>query len=278
MKYKELPDEVCETLLIELFQSIPELLQQVAPDGFSHSQLVQVYHPLPQQQYKEYRHSQLQLISLQRRLKKPVTAEPTKSYEAFLHNLETTPVDEQYEMVSIFGDCLWNIFSNNHTVFNQNGEAYDIGSWRGSGRSIADVINKLNLVPGKSFDYLDFYMGHFITEDRADLTPVYEFIFSRLKAKGLDWEYSFPRMGLINFNKGEDNDETPETYDPAASMQKQLEQQQKQEEINSLQQKLNDTYNEEFEKARYSKPSQEVMAYYNVYGHWPIGHPLNENE
>ncbi len=139
-----MPDEICKTLLIELFQSIPELLQQVAPNGFSLSELVQVYHPLPKQQYKEYRHFQLQLISLQKRLKKLVTAEPTKSYEAFLHDLETTPADEQFEMVSIFGSCLWNIFSNNHTVFNQNGEAYDLGSWRGAGGSIADVINKLN--------------------------------------------------------------------------------------------------------------------------------------
>ncbi len=83
-------------------------------------------------------------------------------------------------------------------------------------------------------------------------------------------------MGLINFNKGDDKDETPETYNAATAMQKQLEQQQKEEEMNSLQQNLDDAYNKEFEKAHYSKPSQEVMAYYNIYRHWPNGHPLNE--
>ncbi len=87
MNYTELPEDECERLLIELFQSIPQLLQQVAPGGFANSDLVYVYHPLPGQQYKEYRHSQLQHINLQRRLKKLVGVGPTKSYEQFLKEI-----------------------------------------------------------------------------------------------------------------------------------------------------------------------------------------------
>lgn len=277
MKYEDLPEDICEELIIELFQALPEMLQQVAPHGISNSELVYVYHPTPQQQYKEYRHSQLQLITLQRRLKKPVDAEPTKSYEEFLQEIETKPVEEQYELVSIYGDCLWNIFSNNHTVFNKKYQSYELGSWRGSARFIADVINKLQLVPATTFDYMDFYMGHFMTEQRADITPVYEFIFSKLKSKELDWEYSFPRMGLVNFGQQKDVPDDMANYDPATAVQQHLDDDKKQAEIDSFQQKLDDIYDEEFDKARYAKPPQEVMAYYNVYGHWPLGHPLNEN-
>lgn len=278
MKYEELPEDVCEQLIMELFQALPELLQQVAPNGFNNSELVYVYHPKPEQQYKEYRHSQLQLITLQRRLKKPADVEPTKSYEQFLQEIETKPAEEQYELVSIYGDCLWNIFSNNHTVFNKNGQSYDLGSWRGSGRFIADVINKLQLVPARTFDYMDFYMGHFMTEQRADLTAVYEFIFRKLKAKHLDWEYSFPGMGLINFSRDKDVPGDMADYDPATAVQQQLDDDKKQAETDHLKQKLDDMYDEEFDKARYAKPSQEVMAYYTVYGHWPTGHPLAENQ
>ncbi len=181
-------------------------------------------------------------------------------------------------MVSIFGNCLWNIFSNNHTVYNQKDESYDLGSWRGSGGFIADVINKLELIHGRTFDYMDFYMGNVWTKGRADLTAVYEFIFTILKDKDLDWEFSFSRMGIVSFNTNNDAEVAPENYDPSAAIQQQLEQQQKQDETNKLQQEFDKMYTEEFEKARYEKPSQEVIAYYNIYGYWPQGHPLNENK
>jgi len=35
MEYRELSEDICEALLIELFKSIPVLLQTVAPDGFA---------------------------------------------------------------------------------------------------------------------------------------------------------------------------------------------------------------------------------------------------
>ena len=125
-------------------------------------------------------------------------------------------------------------------MFNENGESYDLGSWRGSGGFIADVINELQLVPDKSFDYMDFYMGGIFRHERADLTPVYEFIFKKLKAKNLDWEYSFPRMGLISFNKDEDAKDDIENYNPEEAVKKQLEKEHQQNETEKLQQQFDD--------------------------------------
>ena len=51
---------------------------------------------------------------------------------------------------------------------------------------------------------MDFYMGSFVAEQRANLIPVYEFIFERLKSKKIDWEYSFPHLKLINFGTSAD--------------------------------------------------------------------------
>lgn len=277
MKYTELPDEICEALLIELFQSIPELLQAVAPNGFSNSPLIFIYHPTPEQEYKEYLQTLLHSKMLRHRLKKAVRTDQAISFEEFIKELESTPVDEQYEMGYIFGDCIWNIFSNNHTVFNEHLESYELCSWRRSGDFIADVINKLQLVPNKTFDYMDFYMGNVFTSERADLTSVYEFIFKKLKAKNLDWEYSFPQMGLISFNNEDEEGDDIENYNPSEALKKQMEKQQKQDEANKLQQEFDKIYEEEYEKAHFAKPSEEVMAYNHVYGNWPKGHPLGEN-
>lgn len=277
MGYKELPEDVCESLLIELFQTIPELLQKIAPSGFTNSPLVLIFHPTPEQQYKEYRRMNENLAALQEASRKQTVYNPFLSFEEFIKDARTEPVDEQYEIVSIVGDCIWNIFSNNHTVFNEDSESYDLGSWRGSGHYIADVINSLQLVHGKSFEYMDFYMGNFFAQERADLTPVYEFIFEKLKAKNLDWEYSFPRMGLVSFSNDDIEKDIPEKYNAEEAVKKQIEKEEQQNEINKLQEKFDESYKAEYEEARCKKPSPEVMAYYNIYHHYPKGHPLAEN-
>lgn len=277
MEYKELPEDICEALLIELFQAIPELLRTIAPDGFANSPLILVFHPMPEQQYKEHCRMSENIKRLKKITKEQPDNKPVESLEEFIKDIKTSLVDAQYEIVSIFGDCIWNIFSNNHTVFNENAESYDLGSWRGTGGFIADVINKLQLVPDKTFDYMDFYMGGIFRHERIGLTPVYEFIFKKLKAKHLDWEYSFPRMGLVNFKKDEDEKDDIKNYNASEALKKQLENKHQQNEVDRLQENFEEIYTSEYEEARYKKPSPEVMAYYNVYHHYPKGHPLAES-
>jgi len=271
--FTPLSDDSMESLFIELFKAIPELTNKVMPKGFANSELIHVFHPTAEQQYREYCEMEVRFETL---FKKKGKRAPLKTFEEFILTIEDSKVDELYETVSIYGDCLWDIFSNNHTVYNENLESYDIGSFRGSGRFLAGIIDKINLVPDRSFDYMDFYMGSFIAETRANLIPVYEFIFRKLKAKKIDWEYSFPRIGLVSFNNDNDDKTEMKDYNPATSVQKELDRAKKNNEIKKIQQQFDDAYNEEFEQARYSKPAQVVAAYYSVYGHWPNGHPLAE--
>lgn len=46
-------------------------------------------------------------------------------------------------------------------------------------------------------------MGTVWVSERADLTPVYEMIFGRLKARLLDWRYRLPQLKLIEFASDE---------------------------------------------------------------------------
>lgn len=269
-----LAEDVSERLLIDLLKSLPEIIKEIMPNGFSNSNLIHVFHPTKEQQYEEHREMTIRLQTLFK--KKKEKPEPVSTFEEFILTITDTEVEELYEIVSIYGDCIWDIFSNNHTVYNKNFESYDLGSFRGSGSFIADAIDKINLVPGRIFDYMDFYMGSFIAEQRANLIPVYEFIFKKLKSKKIDWEYSFPRLGLVSFNKHDDENTDIKDYDPGTAMEKEIEKKNEKAEVENLQQKLDDAYREEFDEARYSKPSQVVTAYYSVYNHWPKGHPLAE--
>jgi hypothetical protein len=84
-------------------------------------------------------------------------------------------------------------------------------------------------------------------------------------------------MGLISFNKDENEKDDMANYSPEEAVKKQLEKEQQQNETEKLQQQFDDKYKSEYEEARYKNPSQEVMAYYKIYHHFPNGHPLSEN-
>lgn len=192
----------------------------VGTDGFAKSGLVHYYHPTPEARYREYRQSQLMLFRLNRLSKTKQEIKPTQTFAEFVRGLTEDEVDEKFEPVSLYGRCLWDVFSNNHTVHTNNNEECRLGSFRGSAGCIADVINQLNLVPNQSFHYMDFYMGGSGFNQRLNLVPVYAFIFQKLKEKELDWEYAFPHLRLFSLPKKENTADEPATYNPSAAMQK----------------------------------------------------------
>lgn len=52
--------------------------------------------------------------------------------------------DEERVIVELIGQALWDVFSNNHTVIDADGTAYDLGSFRASAGFIADSIKQQN--------------------------------------------------------------------------------------------------------------------------------------
>ena len=65
-------------------------------------QLALVFHPTPEQQYKEYCQMSENIARMQRAREKQDEITPVKSFEEFVKDLKNEPVDEQYEMVSHF--------------------------------------------------------------------------------------------------------------------------------------------------------------------------------
>lgn len=253
-------------------ERLEDVLEEFAPNGWQQSPFYNIKHPTPEQRYQE---------ALEWYDREPLFFEKETKQDEAPPQLEDFPddgneeeVDPLEEMRHILGTCLWDVFSDNHEVIGPEGKAYDIGSFRGSGGFIAQFLN-VQYPLERSYDYLDFYMGSgWVLQDRADLTPLYEWIFRRLKANECDWRYAFPRLMAIDVGgKNEEADSSAEDYDPSEAMANELAAKEREEEGRKLRQSLDDIYSKTVEDAKYKPPPATVQAYKSIYEKWPEGWP-----
>lgn len=185
------------------------------------------------------------------------------------------PFDTEREVRELVGKCLWDIFSDNHDVVGSDGRVVDIGSFRGAGGFIAESINRRT---GRhEYDYLDFYLGTIWIAQRADLTPVYRMIFRRLKARGHDWAYSFPQLGLLDLRplRGmwhEPTESAGDDVSPASGFASEEDEERDRASV-ELRESLDASHRQAVEDARQGPPPKPVQAYHSVYGRFPQGWP-----
>ena len=173
-------------------------------------------------------------------------------------------------MRELVGKCLWDIFSDNHDVLGPDGRIVDIGSFRGAGGFLADSINRQ--AGRREYDYIDFYMGTIWLAQRADLTPVYCMIFRRLKARGYDWTYHFPKLELVDLRPLRDalREQEGEGWNQEASVP---EDEERDRSLHELRESLDTAHREAVAAARDQPPPATVQAYQSVYDHFPAGWP-----
>jgi hypothetical protein len=314
-----------EELLAEFAALFPQgwagadVMAALAPQGWAESPLAKVYHPSAATVYEETIRIRRNLESLPFKRKEdapPPPPEPTLA-EIEAEHVES-PVEAERECQELLGLCLWDIFSDNHEVSADDGRLLDLGSMRGSGGFLAEVLNaqdgpkppkreepeflkemleklgggqnspmyemmRKEMYGDGGYTYMDFYMGSHMVGSRADLTPVYEFIFRRLYARGMDWKYVFPRLHLVDFSgakkamdeqkRRESGEEEWEEYDPSAEFEKEQEEAERQQQVAEMREKLDDAHREAVEDAQDREPPKVVLAYQTVYGEFPLGWP-----
>jgi len=255
-----------------------DVLQEIAPAGWEKSPLLAVYHPSAAQAYEEALrfHRNISLLRSPDD-QRPMPAAPT--LDEIAKDFREHPIETEREVRELVGQCLWDVFSDNHEVVAADGRVLDLGSFRGSGGFLADILNRQT--DAEHYDYLSFYLGTIWVAQRADLTPVYRMIFRRLRQRGLDWVYHFPRIHAVDFRplkEALDKKDEPDWqgYSPSEALAKEEQQREHDKNLADLRESLDEGHREALEQAQHSTPPASVQAYEAVYGCLPRGWPPSE--
>jgi hypothetical protein len=193
----------------------PALVKELAPEGWDRSPLLLVCHPTAEQVYEETLKIRENLRSLLKREPASPEADSPLTLDSIKQDMVCHAENPVEECADLLGNCLWDVFSDNHEVITAEGTLVDMGSFRGAASFIADFRHRRTCTQeslGDRGDYIEFYMGTVAVRHRADLTPVYELIFSRMRQIGLSWQYVHPRLYAIDLSSLADpaEDDTPE--------------------------------------------------------------------
>lgn len=155
------------------------------------------------------------------------------------------------ECAELLGMCVWDVFSDNHTVTAGDGRRVNLGSFRSAAVFISDFFD------GETSDDADlgfgrharFYLGTTLSTGLPNLSIVYELIFRRMQLCDMDWRYAQPQLCVTNFGE-EENDE-----------------------LDAVRAGVREANYESVRNAQEEPPPVIVMAYRDVYGTWPEGWP-----
>jgi hypothetical protein len=213
---KRLTDAESHALFDRLFPhgfAGPDVLDEIAPDGWEHSPLLACFHPSVERVFEEQVLMHRNLEELRRMRRRPddvasAVSSPEPTLDAVRRAYQPEPGEQDEEVTQLIGLCLWDIFSDNHEVIAADGRVADIGSFRGAGAFLDEHLMH-DRDSWREGDYLRFYLGTIWISGRADLTRLYAMIFRRLKAMGADWVYRFPELGMVELTPADDDPEQP---------------------------------------------------------------------
>ncbi len=256
-----------------------DVVQELAPTGWENSQLLACFHPSPEQVFKErlQLHRNIEAMGRTRHkqcLENPEPLPPPEpTMEEVLAAWKEQPINVGEEVKELTGLCLWDVFSNNNDVIAADRRVVDIGSFRGASAFLDEYLEG----PGDRWNCGDehrFYMGTIWISQRADLTPVYQMLFRRLKSLGADWEYHFPQLHVVDLSPlREAMEKREETYSPSEAFGKEQEERERRVELEKAKAELEEIQNQARREAMDRPPPAIVRAYQEVYGHDPKGWP-----
>ncbi len=275
----------------------PDVLVEVAPEGWERSPLLACFHPSVERIFEEQLQFHRNVEELGKLLKRrgrseslrapPSNNEPRDepTLEGVRREHQPRPVRQAEEVTELVGQCLWDVFSDNHDVIVADGRIGDIGSFRGASAFLDEYITRavantprLHVRAGPSSgsdrgDHMRFYKGSIWISGRADLVPVYSMIFRRLQSMGADWIYHFPELGVVDLSQHKTEDESTAGYSPTRAVAAEREAQKRRAEVERLRAVLAEGNARAREEAMDRPPPATVRAYRAVFGQDPLGWP-----
>jgi len=193
-------------------------------------------------------------------------------FRKLLEDVDLIPSNCDKPYVYLIGIAIWDIFSNNHDVVSADNKIFYIGSWRGSGSTISEVINH-NFKTNESYGYLDFYMGSFYQiDDAVSLKEIYKAIFAHLKDTGCDWFYAYPRMYAIDLNQNkQESTQDNLLYDSNIALENEMKNKERKEKMKAFQDQLDDDFKKRKEKMKKEPLPDIIQAFKSIYNYLPTG-------
>jgi hypothetical protein len=252
-----------------------DVRDELVPEGWDSSPFLAVFHPSVDQIWQRSLmiHENLKKLGQALKSKKsgspPPPPSPTR--EEIVAQWTDHPVDELSEVIDLMGRCVWDVFSDNHSVVAEDGRVVDLGTFRASAGFIADLVSAESST--FSGDYMNYYMGSSGLHYLASMEPVYRLIFRRLKNAQCDWRYSFPRIHLISFDAPLIDAAQPAEYSPSGAFEREAKKAEAEAEHARLAAEMDKIDAEARADARSQPPPETVAAYMDVFGRWPTGWP-----
>ena len=131
---------LCRTVPARLRRA--DVLAEITPDGWEKSPLLACFHPSPEQVFKEQLqvHRNLEKLIRHRPKQEPDPPAPAPRQEPTLEEVRAdwkeTAVNTSEESTELVGQCLWDLFPDNHEVITADGRFSDIGSVPGASKTV----------------------------------------------------------------------------------------------------------------------------------------------
>lgn len=217
-------------LIGKLILSIPELIQELAPNGIENSAFNYMVPKSVEEEYLIYRKNRATKYKLNRKAisfgntsRKMLRADALRSFEDFKMCFKPAPENMPAEMVYLMEICITHIFGGQCIVHDKNLRSFTMGPEYRSHEFFSNLVNDLNFFEK---DYLKHYSFIKLPEVASiDLIPIYEFIFKALKAQNLEWEYrdaylmDLRSAELLELEEDEEDLETDEEMDDQTEME-----------------------------------------------------------
>jgi len=255
-----------------------DVTREIVPEGWEQSPLLACFHPsverVVEERMKMHRNIEA-LRRARRRGDKGLTPDeeplPDPTLEDVRRGYQPQPVRQDEEVAELVGQCLWDVFSDNHEVIAADGRIADIGSFRSASAFLDEYASDHLRATCREGDCMRYYMGTIWVSGRADLTPVYAMIFRRLRSLGADWVYHFPEIGLLDLGSLRTEVGLPTSYSASEALAAELKAREHQAEITCFRAELADVNARAREEAMDRPPPDTVRAYREVYGRNPRG-------
>jgi len=269
-QYKPAGKRATILLLKKILTTLPELLQDIAPDGFENSIYHQILYGDLEKDYIKYRTLRITQYKWSAFWSRKLVYTPKLSFADFKKTYKPSPPNLPAEILSLTAMVMVPIFSKYHVIYDEKGLDHGLVFQNYFNEYFLIAANRLSIFNNYRFKEEDLF-DRYIYDKDIDLAPFYCFVFRKFKELQLRFYYekSWPEFDsfidcLEQTLLERQKTESMEEYNPEEALLKEMSIDQQTQEL-QYQRNLQTA-------AECMVPCEMVRAYVSVHGEYPDGY------